>query len=287
MSHSPNIIEVTAENFESEVVERSLKTPVVLDFWAPWCEPCKTLGPLLEAEAIARKGAFVLAKLDTEANPELAAAFQIQAIPTVMVLDQGRPVDGFQGVLAKQELGEFLDKFATKKVAPSLDEARKLHSEGKFTEALELLEANFEELIEDENARLLQTRILCDLDRNEEASEFFDALEDELQESEEGRAIRARLDLKAGADDLDSLPELEAKFAAEPTTSNRFALAKALTAAGQHEAGLEHLLHIVGSDRAFEDDAARKLMLETFEALGPEDTIANDFRYQLQMVLLV
>ena len=282
-----HIIEVTAANFEADVIEQSFKTPVVLDFWAPWCEPCKTLGPLLEAEATARKGAFVLAKLNTEANPELAAAFQIQAIPTVMVLDQGRPVDGFQGALAKKELGEFLDKFAVKKTPAGLEEARKLQAEGKFAEALALLEENFEELIEDESARLLQTRLLCDLERYDEAAEFFDALEDDLQQSEEGRAIRARIDLQAGANDLGSLPDLEAAFAAEPSTANRFSLAKAQLAAGQHEAGLEHLLHIVSTDRAFEDDAARKLMLETFEALGPEDPIANDFRYQLQMLLLV
>lgn len=287
MTESEFIVEVTAQNFEAAVIEQSMKTPVVLDFWAPWCGPCKTLGPLLEQEAIARKGAFVLAKLDTEANPELAAAFQIQAIPTVMVLDKGRPIDGFQGALAKKELGEFLDKFATKGTPPGLEEARALQLEGKFEEALALLEQNFEELVEDESARLLQTRLLLDLGRNEEAQEFFDALEDELQESEEGRIIRARLDLKSGADDLGSLSDLEAAFEADPSTANRFALAKAQLAAGQNEAGLEHLLDIVRTDRAFEDDAARKLMLETFDALGPEDPIANDYRYQLQMALFV
>jgi putative thioredoxin len=258
-----------------------------LDFWAPWCGPCKTLGPLLEEEAVARKGAFILAKLDTEANPELASAFQIQAIPTVMVLDQGRPIDGFQGALAKKELGEFLDKFATKQTPAALEDARKLQLEGKFDEAIALLEENFEELLEDEGARLLQTRLLLDLGRDDEAREFFDALEDDLQESEEGRAIRARLDLNAAAEDLDSVSDLEAAFAADPSSANRFALAKALIADGQNEPGLEHLLELVRTDRAFEDDAARKLMLETFEALGPEDAVANDYRYQLQMALFV
>ena len=284
MSPSEFIVEITAANFEAEVIERSFKTPVVLDFWAPWCGPCKTLGPLLEAEAIARKGAFILAKLDTDANPELASAFQIQSIPTVMVLDQGRPVDGFQGALPKKELGEFLDRFGGTNTSPGLEEARALQKEGKLEEALALLEGQLEELADDEGALLLQTRLLVDLGRDDEAREYYDSLEDELQQSEEGRAIRARLDLKAGAGDLGAL---EAAFAKEPSSANRFALAKAQIAGGQHAAGLEHLLELVRSDRAFEDDAARKLMLETFEALGSEDPVTNEYRYELQMALFV
>ena len=279
------ILEVDENNFETEIVERSMTMPVVLFFWSAQAEPCAAMGLLLEEEATARGGAFLLGKINTDLKPELAQAFQIRAIPTTVVLDKGRPVDAFEGGIEAPALTEYLDRFATSVAAPSLDTYKELQSIGEFDKALTGIEAHLEEHPEDGNARVLQTRLLLDLGRIEEAREWYEALEDEFQESDEGRAIRAHLELQEGAGDIG---ELQAAYDADPkSTAARFALAKALLAKGEHAIGLEHLLDIVMVDRAFEDDAARKLMLETFEALGPEDEIANDFRYQLQMILFV
>jgi len=287
MESSPHIVEVRTPSFEADVVTPSLERPVVLEFYVAEHPPSVEQAALLAAEAEKRGGAFLLARVDVAANQELAGAFQIEALPTVLVVKDGRPVDGFAGNKSKAELTEFLDRFASVGPAPGLVEARELHAAGDFAAALERLEAHLEEHMDDDQARLLQCRLLLDLGRSEEAAEFFDCLEEELQESEGGRAIRALLDLEAKGEAAGDSAELQAAFDADPSTANRFALAKALLAKREHQAGLEHLLHIVANDRAFEDDAARKLMLETFDALGPEDEIANDLRYQLQMLLFV
>ena len=279
------ILDIDENNFEVEVVNRSMNMPVVLYFHSDRAEPCAAMGPLLETEAIERRGAFLLGKVNTDLKPELAQAFQIRAVPTTVILEKGRPSDAFEGGMDEKELATFLDKFVKSVAAPSLDPMKELQSIGEFDKALAAIEAHLEDYPEDGDARVLQTRLLLDLGRIEEAREWYEALEDEFQASDEGRAIRAHLELQEGAGDIG---ELQAAYDANPdSTQARFDLAKAQLAKGDHQTGLEHLLDIVMVDRAFEDDAARKLMLETFEALGPEDEIANDFRYQLQMILFV
>jgi putative thioredoxin len=279
------ILDIDEHNFEVDVVNRSMSMPVVLYFHSDRAEPCAAMGPLLETEAIERGGAFILGKVNTDLKPELAQAFQIRAVPTTVILEQGRPSDAFEGGMDEKEITTFLDKFVKSAAAPSLDAMKELQAIGEFDKALVAIEAHLEDYPEDGAARVLQTRLLLDLGRIEEAREWYEALEDEFQESDEGRAIRAHLELQEGAGDID---ELQAAYDANPkSTQARFELAKALLAKGDHATGLEHLLDIVMVDREFEDDAARKLMLETFEALGPEDEVANDFRYQLQMILFV
>ena len=287
MESSPHIIEVNTEGFEADVVDVSFEKPVVLEFYIAEHPPSVEQAALLAAEAKARGGKFLLARLNVATNQELASAFRIEALPTVLIVKDGRPADGFAGNLDKAGLAEFLDKFAKVGPGPLLVKAREEHAAGQFEAALATLETHLEDNLDDSDARLLQTRLLVDLGRTEEATEFFDCLEEDCQTSEEGRAIRALLDLKAKGAQVGDIGPLQAAFDADASTANRWALAQALLAKGDHEAGLEHLLHIVTTDRKFEDDAARKLMLETFDALGPEDPVANDYRYQLQMVLFV
>jgi putative thioredoxin len=285
MSDSPWIVDVGVENFQQAVVDRSHEVPVVIDFWAPWCGPCKTLGPLLERFASEKAGAFVLAKVDTDKNPELAQAFQIQGIPTVVAISKGRPVDGFTGALPPGELKAFLDKLAPGGGPSALEHARALEEGGDRSEAIEVLRAHLRESTDDQEARIELARMLLDDDKPVDARKLFDRVPEEARGTDAARAVQARLDLLEGAGDLAAL---EAAVAADPDDlAAKIGLGRALCAASRHEEGLEHLLDVVKRDRTIDDDAARKAMLEVFEALGPEDPITDEFRQRLQMVLLV
>ena len=283
---SPWIVDVDVTNFEQEVLLRSEQVPVVVDFWAPWCGPCKTLGPLLERFANERAGAFVLAKVDTDQNPELAQAFRIQGIPTVVAIYQGQPIDAFTGNLPPGEILAFLDKIAPGGAGPSpLEEAKALEEDGQTGKAIELLRGWLGEHPEADDVRVELARLLVEAEDVPGAREVYDALSEEGKETDAARAVLAKLEIASGAGDVS---ELEAKFATDPNDlGNRIELGKSLVANGRHDDGLDHLLEVVKTDREFEDDAARKAMLEVFEALGDEHPATKEFRQLLQMILLV
>lgn len=285
MSENPWIIDVDVNNFSKEVLERSQELPVVVDFWAPWCGPCRTLGPLLERFAQEANGAFVLAKVDTDRNPELAQAFQIQGIPTVIAIDKGRPLDGFSGALPPGEVKSFLDRVAPPRGPGELEQALALEAEGRLEEAIATLRGFLREQPENDEARIQLARLLIEDERLPEARKVFERVGPEAAESDAGRAVRARLDLSEDAGDVS---ELESRLEADPGDhATRIELGRSLVAAGRQADGLEHLLEVVKADRGFEDDAARKAMLEVFEALGDEDPVTQEYRQRLQMVLLV
>ncbi len=283
---SPWIVDVNVTNFEQDVILRSDQVPVVVDFWATWCEPCKTLGPLLERYANELKGAFVLAKVDTDANPELAQAFRIQGVPTVVAISKGQPVDGFTGNLPAGELKEFIERIAPGGAAADpLADAKLLEEDGQAGKAIELLRAWLDEHSDAHEVRIELARLLIDAERAADAREVFDGLPEDQRESAAARAVLAKLEIASGAGDVSAL---EAQVAADPADHGaRIELGKSLVAVGRHDDGLEHLLEVVKADRSFDDDAARKAMLDVFEALGDEHAATKEFRQLLQMILLV
>ena len=282
------IVEADVRNFESEVLGRSLEVPVLLDFWATWCGPCKTLGPELEQRARAGNGRFLLAKIDIDRNPELAQAFRVQAVPTVLAIVQGRLVDGFQGALPQAELDQFLERVAPGGPAPSradlrVERARELAEGGELATAIGHLREVLRETPEHAGARLALAELLIRDGKAREARLVLEKLAGEASVAERVQALLAQLDFAEQAGDR---AELEARVRAAPDDlAARIELAKALIAARDHARGLELLLEVVRADAGEHRAAAKQAMLEVFGMLGLEDKLANEYRFKLSLEL--
>lgn len=284
MTDSPWIADVTTDTFRDEVVERSKKMPVVVDFWADWCGPCKALGPQLERLAVEGDGRFFLAKIDVDKSPELAQMFQVQSIPMVVGLAGGRPVDAFTGAQPEPVLREFLDR-----VAPASDpggdlvaQADELAGAGEGPAAIALLAEHLAAHPDDLAVRIALARHSVDAGDVEAAQSALAGLDD-ADGPPELLAVRKRIELAERAGDIDALRERVR--AAPDDLGLRIELGRTLIGVGREEDGLEELLGVVSTDAEFGDQAARKAMLEAFEALGEENPLVGDYRRRLQMVL--
>ena len=285
MSDSQWIIEVDAPSFATAVVERSKTVPVVLDFWATWCGPCQSLGPALEKLAREENGRFVLGKVDIDTNQELAQAFRIESVPTVIAIVDGRPVDGFMGDLPETELRAFLDRIAPGGGGSELlvMEAKALAEAGETEQAARLLRDYLRENEEDGDARITLAGLLVDLGKKEEAKLVLAKLSEEQAQSAEAKAIRTRIDFLESAGDLE---ELERAVNERPEdASAHLELGEGLCAAQKYESGLDHLLSSIRLDADFAEGAAKRKMLEVFELLGLEDPVANEYRFKLSLEL--
>jgi putative thioredoxin len=292
--NGPLVSDATDETFAAEVIEASVTTPVIVDFWAPWCGPCKQLTPTLEKLVEAARGKVRLIKVNIDESPAVAQQLRIQSIPAVFGFAGGKPVDSFMGAQAESQVKSFIDRViaaGAKVNGPSpvdeaLAQAKQAFESGDFDTA----GAIYQQILQHDpaEARALAGVAQCLLKagRAEEAAAALEAVPAEQANNPEITAVRTAIELAAQSADAGDTADLEARVAAKPGDHQaRFDLAGARYAADDAAGAIEALLELFRRDRNWDDEAARKQLLKIFEALGPTDPRTVDGRRGLSSIL--
>ncbi len=273
--------------FMADVIEASRQTPVIVDFWATWCGPCKQLGPALEKAVEAAKGAVKLVKIDVDKNPAVAGQLRVQSIPTVYAFIDGRPVDGFQGALPESQVKQFVDRLTGPPEPGEIDDVLALAAESlKLGDAGGAAQAYAQALqIDPQNVKAIAGLARCYLMGGDvEGARELAAMAPADAKDADLDSVRAALKLaEAPASETQGL---EQRLAADPDDHQaRLDLAKALAGRGAYDEAADQLLRIIQRDREWNDQAARKQLLEVFEAAGPMSDTAKQGRKRLSAIL--
>ena len=278
--------DISQGNFDTLVLKQSYGVPVLADFWAAWCGPCKILMPLLAKIAQEYQGKFFLAKIDTDKEKELASRYGIRSLPTVKIFKQGQVVDEFMGAQSEPALRAIIDRHILRDSDILITQALAAQAQGDTPQALALLTRAVDADPNSDRPKLQLAKLLFETQRYDEGEKILQRLSSAGRSDQDAQALLARLEFVRLAADSPTQQELENTIRSHPQDhAARYALAARLILAGNYEQALEHLLEIVQRDRKFRDDAARKAILAAFNMLGGHNDIVIKYRKRLSLAL--
>ncbi len=279
------LIDVDQSSFDRDVLERSSDVPVLVDFWAPWCAPCRTLGPILEKLVRETEGRFVLAKIDSDKNPELSREYGVRTIPSVKLFVDGEVEDEFSGALSESAVRQFLDRAIPSPLDRLAQQAGILADQGAWGKAGEI----FTQVLEQNPTHVLSLlgmiRVLLNSNRAADAHPYFARLPIKTAESTEGKLLRARIAFSGGRE-TENLEELQEKVAAAPgNLAARMALGHGLVKSDRHAEAMDQFLEVIRRDKNAQESAGRKALLQVFDLLGPTHPLVGEYRPKLSAIL--
>ncbi|MCK8515660.1 thioredoxin [Methylonatrum kenyense] len=282
MSQSAYVSEATLETFGEVVMEASFRQPVLVDFWADWCEPCKQLTPVLEKLTEEFRGGFQLVKVNCEEQQELAAQIGVRSLPTVLLVKDGQPADQFQGVLPESQVRQFLEQHVKAPEASPQEQIQAFLEQGDFGAALPLLVDEHRAKPDDSDIAIDLARALFHSGDVEQAESVLERLPDAARHDDRVKGMQAQ---RAFAERVQALPdvaELQARLQRDAGDAEaRYQLALHLVVQGAYQEAMDHLLQLVRTASDWNDGQARQTLLEVFNLLGPEHPLARPYRQKL------